>query len=80
VLQVETHANGSLSPCKMFADCAEEAALEHDSSLDMAHKLNQDISACLHGVERIWYVPISCAALHEHCRILEQNRAGATLE
>jgi hypothetical protein len=31
----------------MFADCAEEAALEHDRGLDMAHELGKDVSECL---------------------------------
>jgi hypothetical protein len=47
MLQVETHANSSLSPCKMSADCAKEAALEHDSSLDVAHKLGTIVSWCV---------------------------------
>jgi hypothetical protein len=39
MLQVETHTNSPLSPCKVLADSAKEAKLKHDRGLDVADKL-----------------------------------------
>jgi hypothetical protein len=40
VLQVEAHADGSLAPGQVLADCAEEAEFEHDGGLDVADELS----------------------------------------
>jgi hypothetical protein len=39
MFKIETHANSPLPPCQVFANGAKEAKLEHNRSLDVAHKL-----------------------------------------